>query len=166
MAHLLFGGAFLAWTVFVSVSDICFRRISNPLVLAGLIGGLAAAVFSANPFGTACTQALIGMLVGLVALLPFFLARAMGAADVKIFAVLGVWCGARALLWFWIVASVAAGIHAIVLMVLSRTSLGTLAGRAGPTLKLGGYRATPYAACLVMPSALWLVYQLATEVAQ
>lgn len=158
MAHLIFSGAFLVWATWVATSDIRFRRISNLAVLTGLICGLGAALIGANPFGISLAQATDGILIGLVGLLPFFLLRIMGAADVKIFAVLGAWCGAHALLWLWVAASLAAGIHSLALMLLSRTSLDALWRRDEPVLALGGFRATPYAACLAIPAAAWLVY--------
>lgn len=162
MANLIFSGTFLAWVTLVAGSDIRFRRVSNSLVLAGLIAGLGAASFNANPFGISLYQAMFGMLVGLAGLFPFFMLRLMGAADVKTFAVLGAWCGAHALLGLWVVASLAAGLHAVVLIMLSRTSPGALWRRGAPALALGKYRATPYAACLAIPAAAWLVYLVAT----
>ncbi|MBN3773466.1 MULTISPECIES: prepilin peptidase [Burkholderia] len=162
MADLIFSGTFLAWVTIVAASDIRFRRVSNSLVLAGLIAGFGAAIFNANPFGISLYQSMFGMLVGLAGLFPFFMLRLMGAADVKTFAVLGVWCGAHALLWLWVVASLAAGLHAVALIVLSRTSPGALWRRGEPALALGKYRATPYAACLAIPAAAWLVYLIAT----
>lgn len=163
MAHPIFGGAFLVWATLVAASDIRFRRIPNSLVLAGLVVGFASAFFNANPFGVSPFQALLGMLVGLVGLFPFFMLRLMGAADVKTFGVLGAWCGMHALLWLWVAASLAAGVHAVVLILLSRSSLGGALWRRGePTLMLGRYRATPYAACLAISAAAWLVYLLVT----
>jgi len=82
----------------------------------------------------------------------------MGAADVKVFAVLGAWCGAPMLLLLWIVGSLAAGVHALCVMLLSRTSVSALYKRATPTMTLGGRRATPYAAFLVIPAAVWLLH--------
>ncbi|HHL4078844.1 MULTISPECIES: prepilin peptidase [unclassified Burkholderia] len=161
MGHLIFSGVFLTWAGSVVVSDIRFRRISNARVLAGLIAGFGGACMAANPFGISVHQAVVGMLVGLIGLMPFFLLRVMGAADVKIFAVLGIWCGAHALLWLWVAASLAAGLHALVLMLLSRTSLGGVWRQREPMLTVGGYRATPYAACLAVPAAVWLVYLVA-----
>ncbi|WP_205185697.1 prepilin peptidase [Burkholderia sp. LMG 13014] len=158
MAHLIFSGAFLVWATWVATSDIRFRRISNLAVLIGLICGLGGALIGANPFGVSSAQATVGILFGFVGLLPFFLLRVMGAADVKIFAVLGAWCGAHALLWLWVAASLAEGLQALALLLLSRTSLGALWRRDEPALALGGFRATPYAACLAIPAAVWLVY--------
>ncbi|WP_322039160.1 prepilin peptidase [Burkholderia diffusa] len=158
MAHLLFAGIFLVWATFVGIGDIRFRRIPNSLVMAGLAGALVGNVIGGNPFGIAVVQSLIGASLGLVCLSPLFALRVMGAADVKVFAVLGAWCGAQALLWFWIVASIAAGFHALWLMVLSRTSIAALYKRGTPAMALDGRRATPYAAFLVMPAAVWLLH--------
>lgn len=162
MAHFIFIGVFLVWTLFVAASDIRFRRISNSLVLIGLAAGLLGAFLNANPFGILPVQAMVGMLAGLIVLFPLFLLRVMGAADVKIFTVLGAWCGAGTLLGFWIAASLAAGVHVLALMLLSRTPIRALWPHREPMLMLDGYRATPYAACLVVPAAGWLVYLVAT----
>jgi Flp pilus assembly protein protease CpaA len=50
-----------------------------------------------------------GAALGLLALLPFYALRWMGAGDVKFFAVLGLMLGWQALLPVWLVASLAAG---------------------------------------------------------
>lgn len=158
MAHLFFAGIFLVWASFVAIGDIRFRRIQNPLVFAGLIGAFVCGAVNENPFGTSITQALIGASVGLIGFSPFFVLRLMGAADVKVFAVLGAWCGGQALLWFWVVASIAAGLHALWLMFMSRTSIVALCRRGTPAMALGGRRATPYGAFLVLPAAVWLLH--------
>ncbi|HGO6078683.1 A24 family peptidase [Burkholderia cenocepacia] len=162
MAHFIFSGVFLVWAAFVATSDIRFRRVSNSLVLVGLVCGVGGAYLNASPFGILPKQAMIGVLVGLVAFFPLFLLRVMGAADVKIFAVIGVWCGANALLWIWIAASLAAGIHVLALMLLTRTSIGALWQWGRPAMELGKFRATPYAACLAAPAAAWVVFLAAT----
>ncbi|KWF76956.1 hypothetical protein WL93_27195 [Burkholderia diffusa] len=158
MARLIFIGAFLGWAALVATGDIRFRRIRSSLVVAGLAGALVAAAIGRNPFGISLIQSLAGAAVGLVCFFPLFALRTMGAADVKVFAVLGAWCGAPALLWLWIVASLAAGLHALWVMLLSRTSVSALCKRDIPTMALGGRRATPYAAFLVMPAAVWLLH--------
>lgn len=162
MEHFIFIGVFLVWALLVAASDIRFRRISNSLVVSGLAAGFLGAFLNANPFGILPVQAMVGMFVGLIVLLPLFSLRVMGAADVKIFAVLGAWCGAGTLLWLWVAASLLAGIHVLALMLLSRTPIRALWPHGEPVLMLGGYRATPYAACLVAPVAGWLVYLVAT----
>src|SRR5258707_9296688 len=108
---------FIAWAAVVAVSDCRRRRISNPVVVAGLAAAFACAFLQCGPFGVSLTQAAIGALVGLAALLPFFALGVMGAADVKVFAVLGAWCGMHALPGLWMAASLAAGVHALWLLI-------------------------------------------------
>lgn len=158
MAHLLFTGIFLAWATLVGVTDIRYRRIPNSLVIAGLASALIGTAISGNPFGVAMVQSVIGAFAGLVCFSLFFALRVMGAADVKVFAVLGAWCGVQALPWLWLIASIAAAFHALWVMVLSRTSISALCKRDTPAMTLGGRRATPYAAFLVMPAAVWLLH--------
>ncbi|CAB3747000.1 membrane protein [Burkholderia sp. MSh2] len=162
---LLIGvGVFLAWAVLVALEDIRHRRIPNSLVLGGLVSAFA--VSGHNPFGISVNQALIGALIGLVSLFPFFALRVMGAADVKVFAVLGAWCGAHALFWLWIIASLLAFAHAGTLVFATQTPVSALWRRRSPTMEIAGFRASPYAAFLVIPAALWCVYRIATGGAQ
>jgi prepilin peptidase CpaA len=145
---------FVAWTMAVALCDLHSRRIPNALVLAGLAGAFACALTARAPFNIAPVQALLGALVGLAALLPFFVLRVMGAADVKVFAVLGAWCGLRLLPELWLIASLFAGAHAAVLLIATRTRVMALMRRGAPTFELQGYRATPYATCLA--AAAWI----------
>jgi prepilin peptidase CpaA len=145
---------FVAWTMAVAICDLRSRRIPNALVLAGLAGAFACALTARAPFSVAPVQALLGALAGLAALLPFFALRAMGAADVKVFAVLGAWGGLRLLPELWLVASLFAGAHAAVLLIATRTCVTTFVRRGAPTFELHGYRATPYATCLA--AAAWI----------
>ncbi|GGC30047.1 hypothetical protein GCM10011400_15890 [Paraburkholderia caffeinilytica] len=101
----------------------------------------------------------MGALVGLAALLPFFALGVMGAADVKVFAVLGAWCGMHALLGLWMAASLAAGVHALWLLITTRTRLAGLFRHDGVTFELAGKASTPYAACLTAAASAWLLLQ-------
>ena len=101
-----------------------------------------------------------GVAVGLVALMPFFAFNLMGAADVKVFAVLGAWLGIHALLGLWMIASVAAGLHALWLLVRSHVPLTTVFKDAAPTFEIAGRRATPYAACLCVPAMIALTVRI------
>ncbi|AOI57355.1 A24 family peptidase [Burkholderia diffusa] len=162
MAHLISTSIFLAWAALVAAGDIRFRLVRNSLVICGGIAALVSSLINANPFGISIEQALIGALVGLVSFFPLFAMRVMGAADVKVFAVLGAWCGLPILLRLWVIASLVAGLHVLGLMLFTHTSLGALWGRGVPTMMLGGRRSTPYAACLVVPAAIWLCYLVVT----
>ncbi|AOI98195.1 A24 family peptidase [Burkholderia sp. LA-2-3-30-S1-D2] len=162
MAHLISTSFFFAWAVLVAAGDIRFRLVRNSLVICGGVAALFSSLINANPFGISTEQALIGMLVGLASFFPLFAMRVMGAADVKVFAVLGAWCGLPILLRLWVIASLAAGLHVLGLILLTHTPLGALWERGSPAMALGGRRSTPYAACLVVPAAAWLGYLVIT----
>src|ERR1700743_3579464 len=108
---------FIAWAVVVAICDCRARRISNSIMVAGLAAAFGCALFECGPFDISVAQAFIGAVAGLLALLPFFALGVMGAADVKVFAVLGAWCGIHALLGLWMAASLAAGLHALWLLI-------------------------------------------------
>lgn len=151
---------FMLWCACVAICDYRSRHISNVLVVIGLITAFLCALFNISPFGISAAQAAAGAAVGLVALLPFFALGVMGAADVKVFAVLGAWCGVHALLGLWAVASVAAGLHALWVLVATRTRVAALLQRRAPTFELAGRRSTPFATCLTVPLMVWLAAQL------
>lgn len=150
---------FTVWVALVAWCDCRDRRVGNGLVAVGGIAALACAAMHAAPFGMTPSHAAIGAAIGFAALLPFFLVGVMGAADVKVFAVLGAWCGASALLDLWVAATLASALHALALLAAGRLRSGGApvwspwrGGRA--TFAIGAHRAAPYAALLV--GAAWL----------
>jgi len=70
--------------------------------------------------------ALLGLFIGLAALLPFYIFGWMGAGDVKFFATLGFLLGAKALLPIWIIASLIAGAHAALILISRHTLAQTV----------------------------------------
>jgi prepilin peptidase CpaA len=168
---------FISWALAVVLFDCRLRRIPNWLVIAGLAVACMLATSGHSPFEIDLSDAALGLLAGLLALLPFYLIGLMGAADVKVFATLGAWCGFHALPALWIVASITAGIHALYLLASAvierkRKSVATslesspnadgylngphdAAGSAAErpsryTFIVGGRRGTPYAALLAV----------------
>lgn len=108
----------------IAISDLYARRVPNAWLLAACAIALpliVAGQFSAPRIDWSAH--LLGAVLGLVALLPFHAARWMGAGDVKFFAVLGLLLGWQALLPVWVLASLAAGVHAV--LVLAARQLGT-----------------------------------------
>ncbi|QJP71510.1 A24 family peptidase [Burkholderia glumae] len=162
MILILSVAVFLAWVTMVAAGDIRYRRIPNSLVVAGLICGMVSTISRYNPFCITPVEAVIGAVIGFVGLFPFFACRLMGAADVKVFTVLGLWCGFQGLFWCWIAASLAALIHVLGMMYWTRTPIGALWQRGSPTLALGARRGSPYAAFLVIAAAAWLIYLIVT----
>ena len=154
---------FIGWALTVVLFDCFWRRIPNWLVITGLVLACVLAASGCSPFHIALKDAALGLLAGLVALMPFYLMGVMGAADVKVFAALGAWCGVHALLGLWIAASVVAGIHALWLIMTaaiksSRSATAHIVSDDGnneqrarhATFMIGGRRATPYAALLAV----------------
>ncbi|WP_321887398.1 prepilin peptidase [Paraburkholderia bannensis] len=163
MTSLIFSLAFAAWAVAIAVCDCRSRRVPNTLVGAGLCAALAASLMHAGPAHLSMVQALAAAAVGLAALMPFFLLGMMGAGDVKVFAVLGAWCGMQPLLDLWIVASIAALVHALVRLIVLRTRSQALIGNrinsGASSAASAGWRGTPFAACLTVPALGWLALQ-------
>ena len=153
---------FIGWALAVVLFDCLWRRIPNWLVIVGMVLACAFAASGYSPFHIALKDAALGLLAGLIALMPFYLMGVMGAADVKIFAALGAWCGVHALLGLWMAASIFAGIHAVCLIVPAmikarRSSAAHVVVGNGSanrvrhaTFMVGGRRATPYAALLAV----------------
>ncbi|WP_345813767.1 A24 family peptidase [Paraburkholderia sp. PREW-6R] len=157
---------FIAWAAAVAMCDCRSRRIPHSLVAAGLAAAFLCALLKAGPFNVSAGHALLGAVAGLLALLPFFALGVMGAADVKVFSVLGAWCGASALPGLWIIASIAGGLHALWLLTAARTRLarsGSLTSRGqrnDPAIALAGKAATPYGACLSLAAFVWLAVHI------
>ncbi|QBQ97357.1 A24 family peptidase [Paraburkholderia pallida] len=158
LSSLVFG----VWAVAVAVCDCRSRRVPNPLVGAGLVAALVAALLHSGPAHLGIGQALAAAAVGLAALMPFFVLGMMGAADVKVFAVLGAWCGMHALVGLWVVASLAAFVHALAMLITLRTRAHMSAARPARLVTVGARRGTPYAACLSVPALVWLALKLAS----
>lgn len=115
----------------VIISDLYARRVSNRWLLLTLAAAaLAMLVFPTR--STAPGAALLGLLIGLLSLLPFYAIGWMGAGDVKLFATLGFVLGSSHLLPLWIGASLLAGAHALAVIVSRRLMTSGIRGLAVP----------------------------------
>ncbi|CAM0997200.1 Prepilin type IV endopeptidase peptidase domain-containing protein [Rhodanobacter sp. Root179] len=99
-------------------SDLYAHRVRNAWLLLALLsaGGWLLWSWARGTAGPPWPS-LAGLLIGLGALLPFYIVGWMGAGDVKFFATLGFLLGGEALLPIWIIASLLGGMHAIVITV-------------------------------------------------
>jgi prepilin peptidase CpaA len=150
---------FCTWASGVSFYDIRDRRVPNWLLGLGIVFGCVSIVLLRDAFMTGFSQSLLGAALAFVVFLPLYGFGAMGAADVKVFAVLGLWLGASALAPIWLWATVAAAIHAVCAIVLMRTHSVTVFGwtlAVGPRSGAGRIRGAPYAAFLTL-AALCLI---------
>lgn len=176
------------WLVAAAASDIRTRRIPNKLVAGGMLCGLALqslapagnGLFSAAWGGLGLGWALLGMLAGLALFMPLHLLRVLGAGDVKLLAMVGVWLGPRLLLGATLTTLLAGGLLAIAAMLIARRSrevlgnvrmllttlvLGLPAGRVPPLHLAAGHGARlPYALAIALGTLAqlaWLFLQRA-----
>lgn len=112
---LVFGAG---WALFGLGFDLAERKLPNMLNGLGLLLALGCFAWS----GVACNKAtfnqcLIGGVVGLLALLPFWFFRLMGAGDVKFFAVMGCLGGVWILPPVFLIGSLVAAVLAVAFLM-------------------------------------------------
>lgn len=163
--------AWLLWLILATHFDFVHRRVPNWLVLSGLAGATFSLVVNHQPFGISGTDALTGAIVGFVGLLIFYVVGWMGAGDVKFAGALGLWVGLQPLLPIWIGASLLAGIHAVLWLMLQRwpyfprlievLSVWPVPARDGAG-KPKRQRHIPYAAYLAIAALCWPIWRNAS----
>src|SRR5262249_45359398 len=123
----------LVAVVVAAVTDVWKFKVHNwltvPLMLSGLayrgiVGGWGA-----------LSDGAFGVLIGFGVLLILYLMGGMGAGDVKLMAGVGAWLGALPTFAVFLASSLAAGVYAVVLIVLCGSVRETLLN-----LRIIGYR--------------------------
>lgn len=163
LMHIFLDIIVIFLSITVMACDLYARRVPNTWLIAALTLGFAIiiATWMRDPTIQKIWPPFVGLLIGLVALLPFHIFGWMGAGDVKFFATLGFLLGMKALLPIWIIASLIAGVHATGILLsrhwlshavpawpltqawVSKSSLGRRIDRARQ-----GRQGLPYAAWL------------------
>jgi prepilin peptidase CpaA len=135
LSNTLVVAALVAIGAVSTVIDLRTRRVPNRLTLTVALGGLALAAggFSGVPL----KSALLGMLLGLVLMLPGHVIGATGAGDVKLFAATGTLLGPAAVGTAFIYTLLAGGALAIAAAVYRRRLAATV-GRAVMLIRSGG----------------------------
>lgn len=110
---LLITGLLLVLLFAAAWHDVRSYRIPNKLVFGGaIIAVVFNAVTPSNMGGLGVLDSLTGLAIGLIALLPLYLLRMMGAGDVKLMAMTGAFLGAGgvavALIWVLLTGGVLA----------------------------------------------------------
>jgi prepilin peptidase CpaA len=111
-AQMLAGAAFSLLLVGACWSDVRSRRIPNGIVTALALGGIGYAFATMAPLA-ALEHALGGTAVGLAVWLPFWLARVLGAGDVKLAAAAGAWLGVAGVVEASLFGAAAGGVLAV-----------------------------------------------------
>jgi prepilin peptidase CpaA len=107
--------------VAVFVYDMLFLRVPNRLLLLALTVQAAALLLTGRGIGGVdAMQSLMGGVIGLFLFVPLYALRAMGAGDVKFFAVLGLLLGPGYMIPLWLIGSLLAGLHAVALYLSRR----------------------------------------------
>ncbi len=144
LARLL---VFWCLAILAAYSDFRWRRVPDPLVLAGLAAG---ACFAAWGGRSAIMAAASFLALGFALLLPAFLVGGVGGGDVKSLALIGLFAGPSLLLssFFW--GAMAGGVAGGTLILIRR-----LKRRRGDLTPGGeGRRHTlPYAGIIIMAAA-------------
>jgi prepilin peptidase CpaA len=156
----------LLWLLLVAVYDFRQRRIPNWLILAGAVLALATLALGSNPFEIGWRSSLLGAVIGFGCLLFFYANSMMGAGDVKVAGILGLWVGLAGLLPIWIASSLLAGAHGLLWLLLRRHALfpqfaSLLFRPSGPTGEKSATvrtRFIPYAAYLALSTVVWMTW--------
>ena len=111
------GAAALLATAWAAAGfDWCSWRIPNALLAGSAAAALMLALFAPDSPGVA--YGLLGGLAGLALLLPFYLAGGMGAGDVKLLAVIGLYTGWVTVIEIALVSALVGGLWSIALFYL------------------------------------------------
>jgi len=122
---LLYSIAILVAAV-ACITDLRSRRISNVLILFGLLSGLSFNLMFSGLLGLGWS--LLGGLLGLAVFFPFFALGGLGAGDVKLLACLGAILGPGDLLAVALVGAVIGGAMALIVALIRGRLLSTLRG--------------------------------------
>ena len=119
-------------------SDLQRQRIPNGLVFSGTLLAMVlhtvlpegSGFLSTLPGGLGFGNALLGLFFGLVALLPLYFIRAMGAGDVKLLAMVGAFLGPIDI-WLALLSTFIAGGLLAIFMALRMDMLGSALKNVG-----------------------------------
>lgn len=109
------------WSLLVLASDLAVRRIPNFLSLgAALFATVFLVVSGMTVLGANWQAALVGMALGLLLTLPAYLARWLGAGDVKLMLAIGLLGGWQGVLVSFVVAGLLAGTMTVGWLMIAR----------------------------------------------
>jgi prepilin peptidase CpaA len=109
-------GVVVVAVLVTAATDVWKFKVLNILTLPLLASGL---IYHAATGGTAgLTASLMGAVCGFGLLMPVYLRGGMGAGDIKLMAGIGAWLGLLLTFYVFLASSLAAGIYALIVIVL------------------------------------------------
>jgi len=172
MSDALMTVMFIGLCAAVFVYDVLFRRVPNQLILLGLTMHVAVLLWTGTGMeGVDIARSMLGGAVGLALFVPLYAMKAMGAGDVKYFSLLGFLLGPHYLIPLWLISSLCAGVHAVLvylspLYLLAIPGVRQLMDRVAANdmyrcmlQKREGRKGIPYAAYLSLAAVGVCVYQ-------
>lgn len=162
LIKLFFIFILLFFSAQIIYSDLKLRKIPNALLvfygLAVLLHKVFVSVSYGLPWGWVAGwgDSLIGFVAALIVFYPIWLLRLMGAADVKLMAVLGLALGWKEAGMVVLFGTVLAGLHALVLVLIP--SLERKYGFALPGTRVKA-RSVPLGAWLSLATMGWVWMQ-------
>jgi prepilin peptidase CpaA len=131
-----------------SAQDLRTRRIPNELTATMAAAGLALAV--AHVSGVSVAASLLGIVVGVLVMLPGHALGATGAGDVKLMAAVGAFIGPALVIAAFLATAIAGGVLALV-VAARRGSMATTLAHTGK-LVIDGGRAKPLIEAAARPN--------------
>lgn len=119
--------------------DLAERTIPNRFVAAGLLLALLAHLCAGSPAWTP----LAGLATGLLLFLPMYLARGMGAGDIKLMAAVGAFAGPGLALQIALASCIAGGALSLGFLTAPRASRHS-SMPYGPAIAIGTLAALAY----------------------
>lgn len=113
------GLVFTALLAIIARADVRDRRIPNALVVALIACGLGAALTVLRE-AVGLRGAAVGVGLGLALWTPFWLGGVLGAGDVKLAAAIGAWLGPAGVIEASLLAALAGGLLALVVLARRR----------------------------------------------
>jgi len=98
--------------------DFASFKIKNSLILFGIIIGMLLRIYDME--WTSILEGFIGMIIPVIILFPFFLFKVLGAGDIKLFSVIGLFYGSTFVLNSMLYSLFIAGFISIIVLIKSK----------------------------------------------
>ena len=98
--------------------DIRWWKVKNQWIFLCLVGGILYRIFCPDIRGFA--DGILGMLLPFLILIVFFAIGKIGAADVKLFCVIGLWTGSGTILHFMLFSMLTVAAYFLILLMICR----------------------------------------------